>query len=123
MGGGPLPAWNPGILDPDVAYSAVGDFSAACRLLLVLVVSELVIRTLEENVVFNDAPNTFYLRLYDVGDKAKDHSTSERRNRSPHNMGYSLHLAASVLLYAPSHIHDSTYYDLCYTSRGTLAGM
>ena len=31
-------------------------------------------------------------------------------------------LAAWVLLYAPSHIHDNTYHGLCYTSRGALAG-
>ena len=29
---------------------------------------------------------------------------------------------ARVLLYAPSHIQDSTYHGLCYTSRGALAG-
>ena len=37
-------------------------------------------------------------------------------------MGYSFWLAAWVLLYAPSHRQDSTYHDLCYTSRGALAG-
>ena len=37
-------------------------------------------------------------------------------------MGYSFQLAAWVLLYAPSHIQDSTYHSLCYTSRGSLAG-
>ena len=37
------------------------------------------------------------------------------------HMGYSFRLAA-FLLYAPSHIQDSTYYGLCYTSRGALAG-
>ena len=26
------------------------------------------------------------------------------------------------ILYAPYHIQDSTYHDLCYTSRGALAG-
>ena len=34
----------------------------------------------EENVLFNDALNTFYLRLYGVGHMVKDHSYSERRN-------------------------------------------
>ena len=34
---------------------------------------------------------------------------------------YSFRLAARVLLYAPSHRQDSTYHDLCYTSRGALA--
>ena len=38
-------------------------------------------------------------------------------------MGYSFRLAARVLLYAPSHRQDSTYQDLCYTSRMALAGM
>ena len=34
-------------------------------------------------VLFNDALNTFYLRLYDVGHMVKDHSNSERRNPLP----------------------------------------
>ena len=38
------------------------------------------------------------------------------------HIGYSFRLAARVLLYAPSHRHDSTYHGLCYTSRGALAG-
>ena len=37
-------------------------------------------------------------------------------------MGYSFRLIARVLLYAPSHKQDSSYYGLCYTSRGALAG-
>ena len=37
-------------------------------------------------------------------------------------MGYSLRLAARVLLYTPSHRQDDTYHGLCYTSRGALAG-
>ena len=32
------------------------------------------------NVLFNDAPNTFYLRLYGVGHIVKDYSVSERGN-------------------------------------------
>ena len=36
-------------------------------------------------------------------------------------MGYSLRLAARVLLYASSHRQDNTYHDLCHTSRGALA--
>ena len=38
------------------------------------------------------------------------------------HIGYSYRLAARVLLYAPSHRQDNTYHDLCYTSRGALAG-
>ena len=37
----------------------------------------------EGNVLFNDALNTFYLRLYGVGDMVKDHSDSERANPQP----------------------------------------
>ena len=39
------------------------------------------------------------------------------------HIGYSYRLTARVLLYAPSHRQDSTYHSLCFTSRGTLAGM
>ena len=68
----------------------------------------------EGNVLFNDALNTFYLRLYGVRHMIKDHSDSEKGN--------SFRLTARVLLYAPSHRQDSTYQGLCYTSRGALAG-
>ena len=34
----------------------------------------------EGNVLFNDALNTFYLRLYGIGHMVKDHSDSERAN-------------------------------------------
>ena len=33
----------------------------------------------ERNVLFNDALNTFYLRLYGFGHMVKDHSDSERK--------------------------------------------
>ena len=51
------------------------------------------------NVVFNDALSTLYLRLYDITD-------SERGNLLPPLRGL-------LFLYRR---------DLCYTSRGTLAG-
>ena len=44
-----------------------------------------------------------------------------KENRCRH-IGYSLGLAARVLLYAPSHRQDSTYHGLCYTSRVALVG-
>ena len=74
----------------------------------------------EGNVLFNDALNTFYLRLYGVIHMVTDHSESEE-TRCRH-MGYSFRLAARVLLYASSHRQDNTYHGLCYTSRGALAG-
>ena len=72
----------------------------------------------EGNALFNDALNTFYLRLYGVGHMIKDHSDSMREETHCHHMG----ITARVLLYAPSHRQDSTYHSFCYTSRGTLAG-
>ena len=74
----------------------------------------------EGNVLFNDALNTFYLRLYGIRHMVKDHSDSEKGNPLP---PHRLLLTAKVLLYAPSHRQDSTYHSLCYTSRGSLAGM
>ena len=73
----------------------------------------------EGNVLFIDALNTFYLRLYGVGHMVKDHSDSKRGNR---HMVYSFRLAARVILLLSSHIQDNTYHGLCYTSRGALAG-
>ena len=65
-------------------------------------------------VLFNDALNIFYLRLYGVRHMVKDHSDSEKKTRCRH-IGYSFRLTARILLYAPSHRQDSTYHDLCYT--------
>ena len=74
----------------------------------------------EGNVLFNDALNTFYLRLYRVRHMVKDHSAREETHC--HHMGYSFRLAARVLLYASSHKQDNTYHSLCYTSHQTLTG-
>ena len=46
-----------------------------------------------------------------------------RKETRCRHMGYSFRLTARVLLYAPSHRQDCTYYGLYYTSRGALAGM
>ena len=40
----------------------------------------------EGNVLFNDALNTFYLRLYGVRHMVKDHSDSEKGNPLPPHM-------------------------------------
>ena len=40
----------------------------------------------ERNVLFNDALNTFYLRLYGVRHIVKDHSDSEKGNPLPPHM-------------------------------------
>ena len=69
----------------------------------------------EGNVLFNDAFNTFYLWLYNIGHMVKDHS---EEICCRHYIGYSFWLAARVLSYAPSHRQDSTYH-----CRGALARM
>ena len=44
----------------------------------------------EGNVLFNDALNTFYLRLYGVRHMVKDHSDHERENPLlPHGLFFS----------------------------------
>ena len=45
-----------------------------------------------------------------------------RKKTRCRHIGYSYWLTARVRLYAPSHRQDSTYYGLCYTSRGALTG-
>ena len=78
-------------------------------------------RERERNVLFNDALNTFYLRLYGVRHMVKDHSDSEKGNPlPPHRL--LLSISKRDLLYAPSHRQDNTYHGLCYTSRGALVG-
>ena len=71
--------------------------------------------------VFNDAFNTFYLRLYGVGHMVKDLS-ARKETHCRHYMRYSFQLAASDNLYAPSNRQDSTYHGLYYTSCRALAG-
>ena len=75
-----------------------------------------------ENVLFNDALNTFYLRLYGVRHMVKDHSDSEKGNPLLLSIFYLVLSITRVLLYAPSHRQNNTYHGLCYTSRGALAG-
>ena len=52
----------------------------------------------------------------------KDHSGSKGNNPLCHYIGYSFRLTASDILCAPPHRHHSTNHDLCYNSRGALAG-
>ena len=58
-------------------------------------VSELNVGRKEGNVLFNDALNTFYLRLRTI--------LIVREETRCHHIGYSFRLAARVVLYAPSH--------------------
>ena len=58
-------------------------------------------------VLFNNALNTFYLRLYGVGHMVKDHSDSEKGNPLPPH-GLLFPISSKASLYAPS--QDSTYF-------------
>ena len=68
----------------------------------------------EGYILFNDALNTFYLRLYGVGHMVEDHSDSERQNPLlPHGLLFPINIKGSFIC---------TIHGLCYTSRGALAG-
>ena len=56
----------------------------------------------EGNVLFNDALNTFYLRLYGVGHMVKDHSNSERGNPlPPHGLLFPINSNGSFICTIP----------------------
>ena len=54
------------------------------------------------NVLFNDALNTFYLRLYGIRHMVKDHSDSERGNPLlPHGLLFSIDSKGSFICTIP----------------------
>ena len=54
------------------------------------------------NVLFNDALNTFYLRLYGVRHMVKDHSDSEKGNPlRPHRLLLSINSKGSFICTIP----------------------
>ena len=56
----------------------------------------------ERDVLFNDALNTFYLRLYGVRHMVKDHSDSERGNPlPPHRLLLSINSKGSFICTIP----------------------
>ena len=56
----------------------------------------------ERNVLFNDALDTFYLRLYGVRHMVKDHSDSEKGNPlPPHRLLLSINSKGSFLCTVP----------------------
>ena len=59
-------------------------------------------RERERNVLFNDALNTFYLRLYGVRHMVKDHSDSEKGNPlPPHRLLVSINSKGSFICTIP----------------------
>ena len=60
------------------------------------------IKESERNVLFNDALNTFYLRLYGVRHIVKDYSDSERGNPlPPHGLLFSINSKGSFICTIP----------------------
>ena len=56
----------------------------------------------EGNVLFNDALNTFYLRLYGIRHMVKDHSDSERGNLlPPHGLLFPINSKGSFICTIP----------------------
>ena len=63
------------------------------------------------NVSFNDALNTFYLQLYDVGHMVKDHSDSERGNPlPPHGLLFLISSKGSFICIIPDRITHTTAF-------------
>ena len=65
----------------------------------------------EENVLFNDALSTFYLRLYGVRHMVKDHSDSERGNPlPPHGLLFPISSKGSFICTIPHRIAHTTAF-------------
>ena len=64
--------------------------------------------------------STNFIYGYMASDMVKDHSDSEKRNPlPPHRLPVTINSKGSFICTIPH--KDSTYHDLCYTSRGALA--
>ena len=78
-------------------------------------------RERERNVLFNNALNTFYIRLYGVRHMVKDHSDSEKGNPlPPHRLLFPINSKGSFIWIIPQtgkHIPQPLLH-----SRGALAG-
>ena len=67
-----------------------------------MMVEKLYLQKRERNVLFNDALNTFYLRLYGVIHMVKDHSDSEKGNPlPPHRLLLSISSKGSFICTIP----------------------
>ena len=66
----------------------------------------------EGNVLFSDALNTFYLRLYGVRHMVKDHSNKERGNLLPqHGLLFAINSKGSFYMHHPTDriIHTTAF--------------
>ena len=74
----------------------------------------------EGNVLFNDALNTFYLRLYGVRHMVKDHSDREWGNLlPPHGLLLPISSKGSFYMHHPSHrtMSERSYHGATSSSR------
>ena len=72
---------------------------------------EFCVRRKEGNVLFNNALNTFYLRLYGVRHMVKDHSDSEKGNPlPPHRLLLSINSKGSFICTIPHRIAHTTAF-------------
>ena len=75
----------------------------------------------ERNVLFNDALNTFYLRLYDVRHMVKDHSDSEKGRERERNVLFNDTLNTFYLrLYGVRHMVKDHRLLLSINSKGSF---
>ena len=71
-------------------------------MMIMMMIMMILIRERERNVLFNDALNTFYLRLYDVRHMVKDHSDSEKGNPlPPHGLLFPINSKGSFICIIP----------------------
>ena len=96
----------PEVPEPFFDYSATDNSETAAVLSdiqFLVVVSPLVSGRKEgRSVLFNDALNTFYLRLYGVRHMVKDHSDSERGNPLwPHGLLFLISSKGSFICIIP----------------------
>ena len=76
----------------------------------------------EREIVYLTTHSTHFIYGYMASDIWLRTILIMRKETRCRHLGYSYRLIARVLLYAPSHRQDNTYYGLFYTSRGALAG-
>ena len=79
---------------------------------------QIVHRRKEGNVLFNNALNTFYLRLNGVDYIVKDHSNSERGNPlQPHGLLFPISSKVGFFFKAPSHMAFVTPVEMHWLER------
>ena len=74
------------------------------------------------NVLFTDAFNTFYLRLYGVTHMVKDHSDSEKNTATPHGLLFPISSKGSFICTIPQTCLYNTLFHLTTHSTHLIYG-